>query len=538
MRKTALALLLVMATCLSLLPVGALAETPVITIMVEDHPLVQDWETNLQTLKIEEVCGVDLQFQMLPYDRTERLQKIEMMALDNGRDFADIVIVDAADSSYLSTLQTFADMGLVVALNDYMDNTPYLDESLANMTVLPMTKDEYVRYLTGTDGNIYSFGYAFFTVNNQVANCRIMLYKPWLDALELEVPTTTEELRAVLTAFRDQDPNGNGKNDEIPLVGYTSSATNQLLRTLMNPFIYTQSNFLINEEGTLTFAPIQDEWKEGLAYIKSLVDEGLLSTLTFTQDKTQMTTLMAAEEHIVGAIANNSASNLPSSDRRREDYVIMGAIEGPTGIRQQTQDAYIPRPAAFISSNCQNVEAAVKVLDYLSSIEMNNWSRYGIEGENYVYLETPGVGIYESLGYQGDITEINNIWGIEQNVHWSQVGPVIGDGSTITYRTAYVAAEGSYNHSVPIGATIKRELDYVNTENRVSGMVFTTEEQEVVNEFRSTIEGAVTEAYTLFVTGNRSLDSDWDAYVKSLYDMGLETYMEALQSCWDRMNDK
>ena len=538
MRKNVLALLLALVMILGLLPVSALAETPVITIMIEDHPLIQDWETNLQTLKIEEVCGVDLQFQMLPYDRNERLQKIEMMALDNGRDFADIVIVNSGNSSYLSTLQTFADMGLIVPLNDYMANTPYLDESLANMSVLPMAKDEYVRYLTSTDGNIYSFGYSFFTVNNQLSACRIMLYEPWLEKLGLEVPTTTEELRNVLIAFRDQDPNGNGKNDEIPLISMNSKASTNLLRTLMNPFIYTQENFLINEDGTLVFAPAQDEWKDGLAYIKSLVDEGLLSTLSFTQDDAQMTTLMAAEEQVVGAMARHSASNLPAAEARREAYVIMGAIEGPAGVRQQTQAACIPTPNAFISSNCKNVEAAVKVLDYLSSIEMNNWSRYGVEGEHYVYMETPGVGVYEGIGFKGDIEEINNIWGSEQNVHWAQIGPVVGDGSTITYRTAYVAKEGNYNHSLPIGATIKRELDYVNTENRVAGMIFTAEEQEVVNEFRSSIESAVTEAYTLFVTGNRDLDSEWESYVKSLYDMGLEPYMEALQSCWDRMNGK
>ena len=540
MKRSILALVLALVMTMSLLPISAMAEeTPVITIMVEEHPLVQDWETNLQTIRIEEVCGVDLQFQMLPYDESERLQKIEMMALDNGRDFADIVIVDANSSSYLSTLQTFGDMGLIVPLNEYMNNTPYLDESLANMSVLPLSKDEYIRYLTSTDGNIYSFGYSFFSVNNSVANCRTMIYKPWLDKLNLEIPNTTEELRAVLTAFRDDDPNGNGKRDEIPLLCSSNTSKQQLLYTLMNPFIYTQDNYLINnEDGKLAFAPIQDGWKEGLAYIKSLVDDGLISTLSFTQDDAQMTALMASEETIVGAIGRMSASNLPTADKRREEYVIVGALEGPSGLRQQTQAACIPRPNAFVSSNCKNVEAAVKVLDYLSSIEMNNWSRYGIEGENYVYLETPGAGIYESLGYEGDIDEINNIWGIEQNTHWAQRGPVVGDGSTITYRTRYVVREGNYNHSLPIGATIKRELDYVNTSNRVAGMIFTAEEQEVVNEFRSTLEGAVTEAYTLFVTGNRNLDAEWDSYVKSLYDMGLEPYMAALQSCWDRMNGK
>lgn len=534
MKRNVLALLLALVMTLSLLPVSAMAEVPVITIMIEDHPLIQDWETNLQTLKIEEVCGVDLQFEMLPYDRKERLQKIEMMALDNGRDFADIVIVSANSNTYLSTLQTFADMGLVVELNEYMNGkTPYLDASLANMPVLPLTKDEYCRYLTSTDGNIYAFGYSFFSVNNTVSNCRIMLFDPWMQKLGLEYPTTTEELYNVLVAFRDRDPNGNGKKDEIPLMGCTNMRT-QLMRTLMNPFIYTQDNYVMNVDGKLEFVAIQDGWKEGLAYIKKLVDEGLLSTLSFTQDNAQMTALMAAEETVVGGIARNSASNLPASDIRREQYYIVGALEGPSGLRQHTQTACVPNPSAFISTNCKDVEAAVRVLDYLSSVEMNNWSRYGIEGENWAVLEEPGIGIYESIGFKGDIEEIKNIWGSEQNTHWAQLGPVVGDGSTITYRTAYVPKEGNYNHSLPIGASIKRELDYANTQNRVAGMIFTAEEQEVINEFRSTIEDAVKEAYTLFVVGERDLEKEWDAYVKSLYDMGLEPYMAAMQSCWDR----
>ena len=46
---------------------------------------------------------------------------------------------------------------------------------------------------------------------------------------------------------------------------------------------------------------------------------------------------------------------------------------------------------------------------------------------------------------------------------------------------------------------------------------------------------AVSAAVADFVTGVRDLDKDWDAYVKSLHDMGLDTYMEAMQSCWTRM---
>ena len=41
----------------------------------------------------------------------------------------------------------------------------------------------------------------------------------WLEKLGLEEPQTTEELYEVLKAFKTQDPNGNGKANEIPLTG-------------------------------------------------------------------------------------------------------------------------------------------------------------------------------------------------------------------------------------------------------------------------------------------------------------------------------
>ena len=39
----------------------------------------------------------------------------------------------------------------------------------------------------------------------------------WLERWTWQQPTTPEELRTVLEAFKTQDPNGNGTADEIPL---------------------------------------------------------------------------------------------------------------------------------------------------------------------------------------------------------------------------------------------------------------------------------------------------------------------------------
>ena len=533
MKKNVLALLLALIMVLACVPALAEGDKPVLVLGVPDHPLIQDWDTNEQTLLIEEVCGVDLQFQKWPYDEKERVQKLEVSMLAGGEDLPDILINPGFD---LASLMKYGDMGMVVPLNDYMDNMPYLDAGLAARETIPVTKEEYLRNVTCADGNIYALAYCFMTINNSLSGCRLMIYKPWLDKLNLEIPNTTEELVNVLRHFRDDDPNGNGLKDEIPLIG-SSNMLGQLLKPLMNPFIFYQNNYISNENGTLVFNAEQEGWREGLRFIKSLIDEELLSPLSFTQDNAQMTALMSNDPQVIGCMGRNSASNLPSSDVNRINYVLVGALEGPTGLRQQTQVETSYSPRFVVTKNCKDVALAMKVGDYLSSSEINIIGRYGFEGENYEFLTGDEVGEsqYASLGYKGEIREFNPIWGQVQNTQWNQQGPMTGDGSKITYRLLAVAKEGVYDHSTPIGAGIKRELDYANTENRVGDMIFTAEEQEVVTEFRSTINAAVSAALADFVTGVRDLDKDWDAYVKSLHDMGLDQYMEALQSCWSRM---
>lgn len=38
-----------------------------------------------------------------------------------------------------------------------------------------------------------------------------------------------------------------------------------------------------------------------------------------------------------------------------------------------------------------------------------------------------------------------------------------------------------------------------------------------------------------FVTGNKDLDKDWDAYVKGLKDLQLDRYLEILQTAYDKL---
>ena len=130
----------------------------------------------------------------------------------------------------------------------------------------------------------------------------MFINRAWLDKLGLEVPTTTDELKTVLEAFRDGDPNGNGVQDEIGVYGFAGGGYGEnTVDALMNAFIFWNGGLSLSDDGTEVIAPFtQDAWREGLTYLNELSSEGLLSANIFTDDGQQFKAILNQETPIVG----------------------------------------------------------------------------------------------------------------------------------------------------------------------------------------------------------------------------------------------
>ena len=66
------------------------------------------------------------------------------------------------------------------------------------------------------DGHIYTIPFINTSATGKMG-FKQWINTKWLETLGMEIPTTVEEFKEVLIAFRDEDPNGNGEKDEIPL---------------------------------------------------------------------------------------------------------------------------------------------------------------------------------------------------------------------------------------------------------------------------------------------------------------------------------
>ena len=104
----------------------------------------------------------------------------------------------------------------------------------------------------------------------------------WLDRLGLDMPTTIDEYVEVLTAFRDQDANGNGDpSDEFPTSGREFA---RWMDHHYAPFgVAMVEGFPAWDiyDGEIQYSAVQQNMKDAIAFVRDLYAEGLLDPETF-----------------------------------------------------------------------------------------------------------------------------------------------------------------------------------------------------------------------------------------------------------------
>lgn len=503
-----------------------LGETPIcknqitLKIMKAQDSLVEDFYTNKYTKKIEEYGNVKLEFELVP--SADMMTKLNLIMNSGNGDLPDVIITPLNQSQ----INSFSKTGMIIPLNRYYEHSSkYLKEKIDNAQ-----DKEILKRITAADGNIYSIPRYNESLQNEFENL-IWIYKPWLDKLGLKVPETVEEYKAVLKAFKDNDMNGNGDpNDEIPLVDTTA---NQAVYCIMNSFVtfHNSNGYLVEKNDKLSFAFMDDRWKQGLKYMNELCTEGLLTPISFTMDTQQFKTLLASDTNKVGSFAWTSTSCLPASSARRSEYVAVN-------LKQADNNSFIyrktePEQIFFITKGCKNPEAAFRIGDLMCSKELTLWSRFGEKGVDWVEPSADEKGLYDFLGYHAIIKPILQ-WGSIQNSHWDNITPGFR-----TYEVAAGMVVGNDASQVAKANAVK-SLDLMNRAPKkvIGTLIYNNDETEEYNDIMLGINSYVTEKLAHFIAGNENIDKGWDGYIKELKNMGSDRVLNISQTAYDRMQKR
>ncbi len=227
---------------------------------------VTDYENNYFTNLLEERLGFELEFYMLPAEATETRTKVALMATSNEQQ-PDVMITDGHLTNEM--ILQYGSSGFFLPLNDYVSDP----EKMPNYNAIPEEDRELMnKASTQADGNIYSLSAWEPETWNLTPN-RMFINKAWLDKLGLSIPTTTDELKEVLIAFRDGDPNGNGAQDEVGVYGQSSGGYGEnITAALMNAFVFWNGG---GTNGGLALSDLADALPEGYHFI--LFDACLMS---------------------------------------------------------------------------------------------------------------------------------------------------------------------------------------------------------------------------------------------------------------------
>lgn len=263
------------------------------------------------------------------------------------------------------------------------------------------------RIWTAVSYNGKNYGFA-----QPMANYPMAVYwrKDWLDRLGLEVPTTLDEWETVLTAFVEQDPDGNGLNDTAGMAerafGAVFGAYGVRCVAGSAPGFLTEE-MQLDEEGLPFFPYINPRAKEALEllhrwYEKGIIDKEFVTgenhggyvwlSHSFMNGKIGVTCAQPSHYFITSQDQTNP-KNLGRCMKEMlalnpEAEVVIGpAPIGPYGDSGTEAWANIGRPIVITTEGAKDprkVDAILGMLnDFYADPDFAMMLTYGIEGEDW-----------------------------------------------------------------------------------------------------------------------------------------------------------
>ncbi len=428
-------------------------------------------------------------------------------------DYPDIIMGNSLNASAVSN---YAASGVLLPLDEFItkENTPNIWQMFEDH---PQTKG--ANYLP--DGKMYSLP-QLIEFEPQYLERVLYINKTWLDKLGLEIPKTVEEVKEVLRAFKEQDPNGNGKADEIPITfkqGHAYSCPETMLSTWgysTKSGVY--DSYTTVKDGKVLFAPITDGWKEMVTFYRDLYAEGLLDIEAFTHTNENFTAKLSNPTSIVG-MAWGKTNPFANSD----EYVAIEPIhaEGIEPVWHIHPGIIGNRNVFSITIACKNPKKVMNWIDHFFELENSLRSEFGTLG--YALNEKNDEGVYTWNEPPAGVSLSNYI--IENRPQSSIVCYLPGEiyGKTLELNDSLKEQAANYE-------VYKK---YVTTEPWPRPY-YSEEESSTLSVLQTDIFTKVNEQMAKWVVGTENLESGWDQYVKDLKGMGVDQLVEINQGAYDR----
>ena len=419
---------------------------------------------------------------------------------------ADIIgYVDA------SSLEKLGRDGGMIPLNDLIkEHAPNIQKVL----------DEDARFRQtaySLDGNIYQI-----PKNQELKAAEFWwIRQDWLDKLNLKAPTTVDELHDVLYAFRNEDPNGNGLKDEIPL--FDRAGWKQPDEYL---YLWDTSLEFYPRDGKMKYEPLEENFKTGVSNMIKWYQEGLIDPEIFTRGASSRDTLLGGE---LGGGTHDwvSTANYNSTLQETIPGFQMVAIAPPAdqnGVVKERVSRY-PGVGWGISSQCKDPVTVIKFMDYFFTEEGSDLMNWGIEGDTFT-RDADGSKHFTDTVLQSELTPIGYLRSIGAQYRIGMCQD--GDYEYATMKEDGIEANKLYNgHDEWFDDSLPPYLD------GKMALKYTSDDETEYKNIMASIKPYVDEKFQSWILGVNDFDSEYDTFIKELKARGIDRALEINQKAYD-----
>jgi len=466
------------------------------------HPVTRPFEELEFFVEAEEVTGVRINWRTFTTDLDQ--QKTLMLASGD--------LPDAFFGRFLNDQDIISNPEYFHKLDEFIGpQTP----NIVRMFELEPTA---LTIATSLDGHIYSLP-KIEPLRPQVLDYWF-INQQWLDNLGLDMPTTTEEFRSVLRAFRDRDANGNGDpNDEIPLTAMGNDTwLFGFMSLALGPFGLAPQPYMNQigvANGAVYYAPARDEYRQAMAYMHSLYDEGLIDPEIFTQDGSMLGAKIRDPDHaLVGATVHWTKSAALGPERA-EQYEYLLPLEGPNGDRlwRSTGDWIRTEGNAFsMTTATEYPEVVMRWIDYFYDQEVSLQMYYGPIG---VAIEKHDDNTFTVLDSPDPEISVNDwVW----TNSLGNAGPKFA-GREIESRLREIPTFDQ--EKIPFEMELRPYLP-----NEVMpALKFSRSDSDELAVLEADLKAVVEEKRAEWIIEG-GIEEEWDDYIRTLNRIGLARYID------------
>ncbi len=355
--------------------------------------------------------------------------------------------------------------------------------------------------------------------------------KDWLDKLKIAYPGAVKEVtkgvfmcdtgytldqhKAILEAFTQNDPDGNGKKDTVGTIGAGNGGL--VTWTLLGAYGLCDS-FSVNDNGKAVYYYSTDRYKKILAYAASLYKAGLVDKEIFTLNSQQF---WEKAQKSYGGHFNVSANWLGSWASNRPPLNILNNVAGssilitpgmvgPDGQMGSRQWAALPVWNTdfyfFVNKKVTDEKKLAKILQFVQ------YANFGDKKMDLIFGE-------KNVDYTLDSSNmpVRNAAFTEQNAKGIQAySLVIQDEKTLSWMNDALF-RSTFDYTVGSGKWIKYlispyKYDLKNTTNLV----------KVTADYASSVNTIVNEFTVGVISGETNLDGEWANYLAKLNKAGYD----------------